>query len=672
MADEARNEVRHEAQEDAEIRLNGRLESVDGGEARLIALNRLHVSARNVRKVRNPEGIPALAAMILSAGGLLNPLAVVPEKRKGSRVETFGVVAGGRRLAALQYLFARGKVPADVPVSCRVFPVGSGVGISLTENASQEGMHPADQLEAFKRLVAEGKSIGQIAAAFGVSPLTVERRLRLASLAPVFLDLYRVGKIELGQMQALALTDDQAQQVQVWEALPSYQRSAHHITQLLTREEVRASEPVARFVGLEAYRAAGGVVRADLFAQGDGGFLQDGDLLNRLALQKLEDRAEQYRAAGWKWAEARMAFSPYTGEFGRVLPGAREPSPEEHKELDRLESDRHAIIERLDALEQTGAEHDGMTEEQEAEWQALDGQRGALEEIIECMEGALQEWAPASLALAGVVVSFDHEGRFLVCEGLVRKEDQKQVEGVGTEGDRQDGVGKKRAEFSAALCQNLTAHRTAAVAAALTQQPKVALAALLLALTVQQREPWRSSPLAVRFNNNQARIRKDALGYAGNKAASVLEAAEAAARDLPESGEALFDTLRGMETDALLGLLAVEVARAYDVFSSEPSRSATHGFDLAAGIERALGVDMADWWEPTPDGYLNHVSKAKMMEAVSQACGVAAAQPLAPMKKADAAAAAAAALTGKRWLPSTLRAYRPDQASNGPIEDGTD
>jgi ParB family chromosome partitioning protein len=36
---------------------------------------------------------------------------------------------------------------------------------------------------------------------------------------------------------------------------------------------------------------------------------------------------------------------------------------------------------------------------------------------------------------------------------------------------------------------------------------------------------------------------------------------------------------------------------------------------------------MADWWEPTPDGYLNHVSKAKMMEAVSQACGVAAAQP---------------------------------------------
>ena len=38
---------------------------------------------------------------------------------------------------------------------------------------------------------------------------------------------------------------------------------------------------------------------------------------------------------------------------------------------------------------------------------------------------------------------------------------------------------------------------------------KASLCLLLLALTVQQREPWRSSPLAVRFNNNQARIRKE-------------------------------------------------------------------------------------------------------------------------------------------------------------------
>lgn len=672
MTYEARNELPQEVHEDAEIRLDGKLVSLNRGESRLIALDCLQVSAQNVRKVRIPEGIPALAAMILSTGGLLNPLAVVLEKKKGSRVETFGVVAGGRRLAALQYLAERGKVPPDVPVSCRVFPAESGVDISLTENTSQESMHPADQLEAFKRLVVEGKSIGQIAAAFGVSALTVERRLKLANLAPVFLDLYRRGEIELGQMQALALTDDQTQQVMVWETLTNYNQTPHYIAQMLTREEVRASEPIARFVGLEAYRAAGGMVRADLFAEGEGGFLQDGDLLKRLALQKLEAKAEEYRAAGWKWVEARMSFSPYTSEFGRVLPGARDATAEEGEELNRLESDRRAIIERLDALEQAGAEQDGMAEEQEAEWQSLDEQRGALEEIIELMEGALQEWASASLAVSGVVVSFDREGRFLVCEGLVRKEDQKQVEGVATEGARQGRVAKKRAEFSAALCQNLTAHRTAAVAAALTQQPKVALAALLLTLSVQQREPWRSSPLAVRFNNNQARIRKDALGYADSKAASVLEAAEAAARDLPAAGEVLFDTLRGMETEALLSLLAVELARAYDVFSSEPSRSATHGFNLAAGIERALGVDMADWWEPTPDGYLNHVSKAKMMEAVSEACGVAAAQPLAPMKKADAAAAAAAALAGKRWLPSTLRVYRPGQASNGLIEDETD
>ena len=55
-----------------------------------------------------------------------------------------------------------------------------------------------------------------IAATFGVSPLTVERRLKLASLAPVFLDLYRVGKIELGQLQALEQT--QVQQIAMTDA----------------------------------------------------------------------------------------------------------------------------------------------------------------------------------------------------------------------------------------------------------------------------------------------------------------------------------------------------------------------------------------------------------------------------------------------------------------------
>ena len=61
-------------------------------------------------------------------------------------------------------------------------PQAQAIEVSLAENLAQEAMHPADQFEAFKKLVDTGKSVVDIAAAFGVSALTVTRRLKLASV----------------------------------------------------------------------------------------------------------------------------------------------------------------------------------------------------------------------------------------------------------------------------------------------------------------------------------------------------------------------------------------------------------------------------------------------------------------------------------------------------------
>ena len=122
-------------------------------------------------------------------------------------------------------------------------------------------MHPADQLEAFKKLVDDGKTIGQIAAAFGVSALTVERRLKLANLAPMFIALFREGKIEQGQLQALALSDDREQQARVWESLSQWERSAHIIKNRLTQQEGRVIVEVLQQHGLAAAALAGDVHR---------------------------------------------------------------------------------------------------------------------------------------------------------------------------------------------------------------------------------------------------------------------------------------------------------------------------------------------------------------------------------------------------------------------------
>src|SRR5262249_5594049 len=100
------------------------------------------------------------------------------------------------------------------------------VEVSLAENSGREAMHPADEMEAFRSLVREGLSAAQVAGRFGVSVLTVERRLKLARLAPRFLAMYRADEIEPDQLQALALTEDQAAQESIWDGLPAYDRNA--------------------------------------------------------------------------------------------------------------------------------------------------------------------------------------------------------------------------------------------------------------------------------------------------------------------------------------------------------------------------------------------------------------------------------------------------------------
>ncbi len=648
--------------EDAE-----KLLSVDSGEACAIPLNRLHLSERNVRSVRNPETVPTLAAMIYAAGGVLNPLVVVPEKKKGAKGERFGVVAGGRRLAALQLLVAEGKLPHDVPVPCKRVHADNAVALSLTENASQEAMHPADQMVAFKALVDEGKTVGQVAAAFGVSPLTVERRLKLANLAPAFIDLYRANNIEHKQLMALALSDDHAEQLQVWNALPSYDRSAHSIERMLTKDEVRAGEALAVFVGIEDYKEAGGAVRVDLFAEDGGQFLQDVALLNRLALERLEDAAARFRSEGWKWAEARLSF-PHSerSHFGRLHSAQRKPTPDERQAMAELQACYDEITKRIEALE---AMEDDLTPEQRDEYDRLYEQQEAHVEMLDEMDNALQAWSDEQKAVAGVVVGIDFDGTLLVVEGLVKSEDRKAA--VAQNEDAPSGYGftkapKARAEYSAALCSNLTAHRTAAVAAALTENPQVALASLLATLIVDERSPWLASPVKVRITSNQSDIERHAADYADTMAATTLARADALLDRLPGDDAAVLPHLLTLSAADLTELLAVFVARAYAVVSSEPTRQA-RGFDMAPQIETALGMDMADWWAPTRERFLSFVPKSKMVEAVTQACGTEAAQPIAGMKKDAAITAAAAALEGKRWLPSTLRPYPAAQGARSSL-----
>jgi len=70
---------------------------------------------------------------------------------------------------------------------------------------------------------------------------------------------------------------------------------------------------------------------------------------------------------------------------------------------------------------------------------------------------------------------------------------------------------------------------------------------------------------------------------------------------------------------------------------------------------RAIGMDMAEWWEATNESFFAHVRKAESIAVVAEVADGAVAG-LDWLKKDELTAEAERRVAGKRWLPALLRA----------------
>src|SRR6185437_9070684 len=191
-------------------------------------------------------------AKLIHAEGILQNLDVYEcPQGEGDERATHAVVAGGRRWRALRLLIEQGRITPDYPVPCLTVGYERAVQISLAENSGREPMHPADEFEAFRQLIDAGQGIEDVAARFGVTPIVVQRRLKLANVSPKFITLYREGEMTLEHLMAFAVTDDQERQEQVWKGLKAYERTPDGIRRALTQHEVSARACIARFVGIK-------------------------------------------------------------------------------------------------------------------------------------------------------------------------------------------------------------------------------------------------------------------------------------------------------------------------------------------------------------------------------------------------------------------------------------
>ncbi len=215
-----------------------------------VPLASLIKSPLNVRTVPySAESVSELAESIKGVGLLQN---LVVHTQPGDR---YGVAAGGRRLAALNMLAERGIIPADWPVRVKVIPQELATAASMTENGHRRDMHPAEQIAGFRAMAQEGKTPAQIGDLLGYSPRHVQRMLKLADLAPVILDALAEDRITTEHCQALALENDTARQVQVFEAACQSgwggKPEVQTIRRLVTESEVAvAGNSKFRFVGL--------------------------------------------------------------------------------------------------------------------------------------------------------------------------------------------------------------------------------------------------------------------------------------------------------------------------------------------------------------------------------------------------------------------------------------
>lgn len=296
--------------------------------------------------------------------------------------EQYEVVAGDRRLTALKLLAKKKRILADVEVPCLLVADASARTVSLAENVQRENMHSADQFVAFAALVKEGRPIEDIAADFGVSPLVVQRRLKLANVSPRLLADYRAEAVTLEQLMALAVTDDYAAQEAAFYGASTWQRSPSALHERLTEREINATHPLVRFVGLDAYTSAGGI-RRDLFAEGDAGtYLTDATLLEALVHDKLDALAEDVRAEGWAWVDATPHISHADRQAFQNAPRQRrEPTARETRRIASL----HSRLDKIDAeLE------DAYDTERRAGWKRSNS--GAGRWLVNCKPWS---WMPA-------------------------------------------------------------------------------------------------------------------------------------------------------------------------------------------------------------------------------------------------------------------------------------
>lgn len=604
-----------------------------------VPLSSLAKSPLNVRTIPySVDSVRGLADSI-EALGLLQNL-IVHTLADGQS----GVAAGGRRLTALNLLAQEDRLAADHTVMVKRVSDDIAALASVAENEQRAAMHPAEQIAGFRTLAEQGKTPAQIGDALGFGSRHVQRMLKLANLAPSLMEKLAQDELTVEQCQALCLEDDPARQVEVFENVKASWSNApaHLIKRAITETEMRTDNAKFRFIGRDAYEAAGGYVREDLFSQDEGDGTADSVLVERLVQEKLERIAQDIQQReGWAWSRGRAARIWYHGEDGKEFVQPVEPDPVYTPEQQQ----------RLDALREQYDTYDSVCDESDA----IEADILAIQEAAEA-----SAWTDDMKSGAGVMVSL-YEGQVYVQRGVRLKADMPEetvtssvtVPFTSRQPDAAEGI-------SVPLLTKMTSERTLAVQAALMQQPEKAVALMVwrMCTCVFSGCLTTTHPFRISLTVSHGSLTENAPSGKDGAAFEMLMTERARLKALlPEGWEKDFTTFFALDGGVLMSLMAFCTACSVDgVQTRDMGHTSRSPLDT---VEAAIGFHLRDWWQPTKDNYFGSLKHPQIVASLKEAGLTGAAGDAEKMKKGDAAAHAEHFMQHTHWVPAWLKGPEP-------------
>jgi ParB family chromosome partitioning protein len=226
------------------------------------------------------------------------------------------------------------------------------------------------------------------------------------------------------------------------------------------------------------------------------------------------------------------------------------------------------------------------------------------------------------------------------------------------------GTPLPRPLYDARMTEELSRMRTAALQAEVAKNQRLAFAVLLDALLPILTKPYALAHAVQLRAGTAIQEAGQVFDYNTREMASPFEGVADLIASVPEDEAERFAWALALDDDSVARLLAACTGALID--ATQGKYADAERLRSVDRIARAANLDMRDHWEAGVE-FFGAISKKAMLAALTEACGVAAAENCAKLGKQDLAVACAERIPGRGWLPPAL--LTPDAPALADLSD---